>query len=105
MRGYEPAASTPGRHQGDALIRWAGAYDVGMRLWGRGGRRWRTGLAERLDLRPGDRVLDVASGTGRLAFELARWVSPGGSVDGIDAAEEMVAFANKTSQRLRLPVT
>jgi len=91
-------------HDGDAVIRWAGAYNATMRLWGRAGHRWRSGIADRLGLRPGDRVLDVASGTGQLAFELARRVAPGGAVDGVDAAEEMVALATKTNQRLRLPV-
>lgn len=91
-------------HAGDVLIRWAGPYDAAMRLWGRGGRRWRSGLADRLGLRPGDRVLDVASGTGHLTVELARHVSPGGSVVGIDAAEEMVAQATRSNRLRGLPV-
>lgn len=93
------------QHEGDVLIRAAGVYGIAMRVWGRRGRRWRTELTARLQLRPGDRVLDVASGTGDLAFELARRVVPGGSVDGIDAANEMVDKASATSRRLGLPVT
>lgn len=92
-------------HDGDGLIRWAGFYGLGMRLWGRGGRRWRSDLADRLGLRPGDRVLDVASGTGELAFALAGRVMPDGSVDGVDAAAEMVDHATARGRRLRLPVT
>src|SRR5215210_4444611 len=76
---------------GDQLIRWAGLYDLGMRLWGAQGRRWRASVADQLDLSPGQRVLDVASGTGHLSIELARRVLPGGSINGIDAAAEMVA--------------
>jgi ubiquinone/menaquinone biosynthesis C-methylase UbiE len=91
-------------HHGDLLIHWARLYDLGIRLSGRRGRRWRTDLARRLDLRPGDRALDVACGTGRLAFELAGYVAPDGSVDGVDAASEMVDRATATNKRLRLPV-
>jgi ubiquinone/menaquinone biosynthesis C-methylase UbiE len=91
------------RH-GDVLIHWARLYDIGIRLWGRRGRRWRTDLAGRLDLGPGNRVLDVACGTGRLAFELAGHVSPDGTVDGVDAATEMVNRARGTNDRLRLPI-
>jgi ubiquinone/menaquinone biosynthesis C-methylase UbiE len=90
---------------GDQLIRWAGLYDLGMRLWGAGGRRWRALVADQLDLSPGQRVLDVASGTGHLSLELARRVRPGGSVDGIDAAAEMTARAQATARGLGLPVT
>jgi ubiquinone/menaquinone biosynthesis C-methylase UbiE len=96
----------PHAHGGeDAIIRWAGLYDLGMRLWWRRGKRWRDGLLALLDLRPGQRVLDVGSGPGRLAFALADRVSPGGSVDGVDAAREMVARAEKNNRRRRRPVT
>ena len=42
---------------------------------------------------PGSRVLDVATGTGDLAFELARRVTPGGEVVGSDFSEAMLARA------------
>jgi ubiquinone/menaquinone biosynthesis C-methylase UbiE len=101
---HRHGATRPGHHHGDLLIRRARLYDIGIRLWGRRGRRWRTDLAHRLDLRPGDRALDVACGTGRLAFELAGYVAPNGSVDGVDAATEMVDRAAAINNRLRLPV-
>jgi ubiquinone/menaquinone biosynthesis C-methylase UbiE len=89
----------------DAVIRWAGLYDLAMRLWWRRGKRWRDGLLDRLELRPGQRVLDVGSGTGRLASALADRVGPGGSVEGVDAGSEMVARAEKNNRRRRRPVT
>ena len=92
-------------HGGDALIHWARLYDLQQRLWGRRGRRWRTDLARRLDLRPGDRVLDVACGTGQLAVEMASRVVPGGSVEGIDAASEMVERATTVHAKRHLPLT
>ena len=97
-------AAQPSHHHGDVLIRWARLYDIGIRLWGHRGRRWRADLALRLELRPGDRALDVACGTGQLAFELASSVAPGGAVDGIDAATEMVNRATAGNRRRRLPV-
>jgi ubiquinone/menaquinone biosynthesis C-methylase UbiE len=51
-------------------------------------------------LKPGQRVLDVASGTGEPSLTAAQRVLPGGSVLGIDLAPEMLAFAReKATQR------
>ncbi len=55
--------------------------------------RWRRRAADLAELGRGDRVLDVASGTGDFAFELARRVGPMGHVTGADFAEEMLAIA------------
>ena len=49
--------------------------------------------ADLADLSPGDRALDVATGTGDLALELAARVAPGGEVVGIDFAEKMLELA------------
>ncbi len=55
--------------------------------------RWRERAADLAHVGPGDRVLDVATGTGDLAIELARRVSPGGGVVGSDFAQRMLARA------------
>jgi ubiquinone/menaquinone biosynthesis C-methylase UbiE len=89
----------------DELIPWAARYDLLQRLWWRRGRRWRNHLLDELDLRPGQRVLDVGSGPGRLAFALADRVTPGGSVDGVDGAAEMVRHAERRNRRRKRPVT
>jgi demethylmenaquinone methyltransferase/2-methoxy-6-polyprenyl-1,4-benzoquinol methylase len=52
--------------------------------------RWRRALVRALDPRPGGRVLDVATGTGMVAFALARH---GCEVVGLDQSEEMLAQA------------
>ncbi len=51
---------------------------------------WRERAAEEARVGPGDRVLDVATGTGDLALELARRVGPEGEVIGSDFAEAML---------------
>ena len=93
-------------HGQDALIRWAWLYDLRLRVWwGRRGATWRSGLIDQLGLQAGQRVLDVGSGTGQLAFALADRVSPGGSVDGVDAATGMVSRAERNNRRRPRPVT
>lgn len=57
--------------------------------------RWRERAADVAGVGPGDHVLDVATGTGDLAFALARRVSPGGSVTGVDFAAEMLQLARQ----------
>jgi SAM-dependent methyltransferase len=47
----------------------------------------------RANLRPGERVLDLATGTGVGAFAAARAVRPTGWVTGIDVSEKMVTLA------------
>jgi ubiquinone/menaquinone biosynthesis C-methylase UbiE len=46
-----------------------------------------------LALSAGERVLDIGSGPGLLACEMATDVGPTGSVDGIDPSESMLAIA------------
>ena len=53
--------------------------------------RWRRALVAAIDPRPGERVLDVASGTGMVAFALAR--RDGCEVIGLDQSEAMLAGA------------
>jgi ubiquinone/menaquinone biosynthesis C-methylase UbiE len=92
-------------HSHDRLIRWAWAYDLTIGLLGRRGRRLRVMFADELQLRPGDRVLDVGCGTGRLAMVFGDRVDPGGSVDGIDAAAEMIKRATARARKRGIPVT
>jgi demethylmenaquinone methyltransferase/2-methoxy-6-polyprenyl-1,4-benzoquinol methylase len=66
--------------------------------------RWRARAVEQALLNPGSRVLDVATGTGDMALELAQRVGPDGEVIGCDFSEAMLARAqtkNRFAQRLR----
>jgi demethylmenaquinone methyltransferase / 2-methoxy-6-polyprenyl-1,4-benzoquinol methylase len=51
--------------------------------------RWRRFLVSRIDAKPGDRVLDVATGTAAVAIELAS--AYGSDVVGLDQSPEMLA--------------
>jgi len=69
--------------------------------------QWRRRAADLAEVGPGDRVLDVATGTGDLAFELAGRVAPGGEVVGADFSERMLEVArDKAAARdLQVPVS
>jgi demethylmenaquinone methyltransferase/2-methoxy-6-polyprenyl-1,4-benzoquinol methylase len=76
--------------------RIAARYDLMNSLMTAGlHQRWRERAADVANIGPGGHVLDVATGTGDLAFELARRVAPGGSVTGADFAAEMLAVARR----------
>jgi demethylmenaquinone methyltransferase / 2-methoxy-6-polyprenyl-1,4-benzoquinol methylase len=59
--------------------------------------RWRSFLVSRVDVGPGDRVLDVATGTGAVAIELVR--AHGCSVVGLDQSAEMLAASRARISR------
>src|SRR3954462_13990192 len=82
--------------------RIAGVYDrmnsvmtVGMH------HRWRERAADLAALKPGDRALDVATGTGDLAVELAARVGPDGEVVGSDFSARMLELARQKAPELR----
>lgn len=82
-----------GRGDRGALITRARTYEVVSRIVFAGRERWFTELVRLSGAQPGDRVLDVGSGSGYLAGLAARAVTPGGSVLGVDASEPMVRYA------------
>ena len=66
---------------------------------------WRRRAVDLARVAPGDRVLDVATGTGDLALELARRVAPGGAVIASDFSEEMLTRARMKGTDTPVPVT
>jgi len=90
-----PAPGTLPEAQVRAMFdRIAGPYDVMNSVMTAGlHHRWRARAADLAAVGPGDRALDVATGTGDLALELARRVGPGGEVVGSDFSEGMLERA------------
>ena len=82
--------------------RIAGVYDLMNSVMTAGlHHRWRERAADMAALGPGDRALDVATGTGDLAIELSRRVGPQGEVVGSDFSEGMLELARRKAPELR----
>ena len=90
-----PATGTLEEPQVRAMFdRIAGVYDRMNSVMTAGmHHHWRSRAADLAAVGPGDAVLDVATGTGDLALELARRVGPTGVVIGSDFSEQMLALA------------
>lgn len=56
-------------------------------------------LLEVANLKPGERVLDMACGTGLVTFPAAEAVAPGGEVLGTDISAEMVGSARQVAEQ------
>jgi demethylmenaquinone methyltransferase/2-methoxy-6-polyprenyl-1,4-benzoquinol methylase len=63
--------------------------------------RWRERAVDLAEVSPGDRALDVATGTGDLAIALARRVGQNGEVIGSDFSEPMLELARKKSSDVK----
>src|SRR4029079_16287321 len=57
--------------------------------------RWRKRAVALTQASPGDRLLDVATGTGKVAADLHRRAQPGGSVLGVDISPAMIRVATR----------
>jgi demethylmenaquinone methyltransferase/2-methoxy-6-polyprenyl-1,4-benzoquinol methylase len=98
-----PAPGTLPEPQVQAMFdRIAGVYDLMNSLMTAGlHHRWRQRAADMAALSPGDRALDVATGTGDLAIELSRRVGAEGEVVGSDFSEGMLELARRKAPELR----
>jgi len=96
------ASGTLEEPQVEAMFdRIAGVYDLMNSLMTAGlHHRWRRRAVDLALVGPGDSALDVASGTGDLAIELASRVGGAGSVIGSDFSEQMLARARVKAPNL-----
>jgi demethylmenaquinone methyltransferase/2-methoxy-6-polyprenyl-1,4-benzoquinol methylase len=96
------ASGTLEEPQVEAMFdRIAGVYDLMNSLMTAGlHHRWRRRAVDLARVGSGDNVLDVASGTGDLAIELAARVGAGGSVIGSDFSEQMLDRARVKAPQL-----
>jgi arsenite methyltransferase len=85
------------RSTAQGLVRHARCDRCGWRL-----RSQRAATLRALALQAGERVVDVGSGPGLLAGEMATQVGPAGRVVGLDLSDPMLALSR---QRCRDPVT
>jgi ubiquinone/menaquinone biosynthesis C-methylase UbiE len=75
--------------------RWAGIYDLRVRLF----LRWRGVAADALRLRPGDTVLDLACGTGLNVPYLMARIGAEGRIVGVDCTRAMLERAQRKLTR------
>ena len=80
----------------DLFTALAKRYNVMTDVWTLGLHRlWKRQAMKLLALQPGERVLDVATGTGDLAFVEAAAVGPDGQVVGVDSCAAMLEVAGR----------
>jgi demethylmenaquinone methyltransferase / 2-methoxy-6-polyprenyl-1,4-benzoquinol methylase len=103
----DPVADAPGGTLDQGQVRAmfdriAGVYDLMNSVMTAGlHHRWRERAAELARLDPGDRALDVATGTGDLAIALKRRVGATGEVVGSDFSERMLERARVKAPNVR----
>ncbi|HWD70088.1 MAG TPA: bifunctional demethylmenaquinone methyltransferase/2-methoxy-6-polyprenyl-1,4-benzoquinol methylase UbiE [Solirubrobacteraceae bacterium] len=90
-----PESGTLAEPQVRAMFdRIAGVYDRTNSVMTAGlHHKWRRRAVELTQVGAGSRVLDVATGTGDLAFALAETIGPTGQVVGADFSEQMLKIA------------
>jgi demethylmenaquinone methyltransferase / 2-methoxy-6-polyprenyl-1,4-benzoquinol methylase len=80
-------------------------YDAANEVLSLGAHRtWRRAAVRLSRAKPGDRVLDCATGTGDLALAMKKAVGPSGEVVGTDFCAEMLASAPAKAARAGLDV-
>lgn len=90
------------RFKRDSRSSWDAAAAGWEKWWDtfeRAGRAVSHRLIELAHIKPGDRVLDIATGTGEPAITAARAVGPSGHVLGVDHSIAMVEVARRRAAR------
>src|SRR6266545_2064172 len=103
---------SPSDHRGGAAadtegktIRWARLYDLGTTILSLGRvSALRRKMVELAAIAPGERILDVGCGPGRLTILAGTVAGPSGEACGIDPAPEMVDLARRNAERADVEV-
>ena len=100
MNGRDPAAAFANIEQAEFWSRlaptWLELEDQMEEVGGPPGEL----AMDRLELQPGQRVIDLGCGSGRTTLELAARVGPGGEVAGVDISAEMLARGRERAARV-----
>jgi demethylmenaquinone methyltransferase/2-methoxy-6-polyprenyl-1,4-benzoquinol methylase len=65
---------------------------------------WRKKLVEWAHVKPGDKILDCATGTGDVAIAFQKKLKGTAWVTGIDFCDEMLIYAPQKASKLKLPI-
>ena len=93
------------RFKRDSRSSWdaaAAGWEKWWPLFERAAQKVSNRLVELAGIEPGDRVLDIATGTGEPAITAARAVGPNGRVIGVDHSPGMLAVARRRASALGL---
>lgn len=97
--------SSTAPHTAGWVIHWARLYDLGTNLLSFGrAKELRRKAIEVAGIAPGERVLDVGCGPGRLAILAGTVAGPTGEVCGIDPSPEMIELARQNAARAAVGV-
>lgn len=95
-RRWNASNEAKSRYVKELFTALAKRYDVMTDVWTLGLHRlWKRQAMELCALRPGERVLDVATGTGDLAVLAAAATGPEGQVVGVDSCAAMLEVARR----------
>ncbi len=98
-----PQAEEKPQYVRQMFARISRRYDLMNRIMTAGqDQRWRRMVVEACELPPGGRLLDVATGTGDIAY-MARRVRPDVEVVGVDFTFEMMAVGREKAPELAVP--
>lgn len=101
MTHFHSHSSTPNQapETHGAVIHWAPLYDA---LFDRMLRPSETHIHALAQVKPGDQVLDVGCGPGRLTLAAQRWVGLTGEAHGVDPSPEMITTARRNATQAGL---
>jgi len=99
MSHFHSPATTQAPETKGLVLHSAGSYDFFTNLLLQPSQK-SIGLLARI--KPGDQVLDVGCGSGRLTFAAQQWAGETGQATGLDPSSEMIQVARKNAERAGL---